>query len=725
MTEQRIAGDVWIWSKTVSLGTYCGSYWRRAMEVNNRAMVVAMIPILIVGCAANPYRLDNGNKFDVPSSHLEIKGDMSVKTSENGDAVRDGFPEGANAAAGTKSSLIDPLAWQGRKTDSKPLPADKFSLEMLVSVSAEKMPVRDFIHYIFGELLSVNYVLGEVNDAGIDLDEDTVTLNISDPVSARDLFRLVNEILIERGVHVKFGNDTFFFYRQSESSGIPQLVIGIGRADSDVPETAQKIMQVVPLKFGIKVSIERTLRSLIKAKITPDFEQSAIYVEGGRDEIIRALELIDMLDTPAMRGRHIGLIEFNFVDPSVFSKEVLILLENEGIDAAMGRPNNKNLVLVPLQQLGALAVFATNEFLLERVRHWARLIDVPGEGPSKQYFLYHPKYARAVDLNESISALLGLDGSGATDDNGGSTGNAPSPRRSVTSNAISMVVDERSNALIIYTAGQQYKSLLPLLRKLDVLPKQVMLDITIAEVSMKDEFKHGVEWALKKGEVNLTTQGAFGASSVGGIGLVINGNKGPLTANFLTTNSLANILSQPTLMVRDGVTADISIGSTISVVGATTQDPINGERQTTSSEYRQTGVKLFVTPTVNAAGIVVIEIDQSISNSVPGSSGASGNPDIFERSISTEVLARSGQTVMLAGLISQNYTNGGSGTPGFSKIPVIGNLFKANSVSSNRTELVILITPRVLDDLLDWEPLIEGFKDGLRFLNDAAASENP
>jgi general secretion pathway protein D len=171
------------------------------------------------------------------------------------------------------------------------------------------------------------------------------------------------------------------------------------------------------------------------------------------------------------------------------------------------------------------------------------------------------------------------------------TGMAPAQGRTVGANSegIRMVVDERANALIFYTTGSEYRALKPLLTQLDSLAKQVALDILIAEVTLQDEFKFGVEWALSRSEVNLTTQGAFGAASVGGIGLVINGNEGPLTANSLQTNSLVNVLSNPTLTVRDGVSASINVGSDISVVGATTQDPINGERQTTVSEYRRRG----------------------------------------------------------------------------------------------------------------------------------------
>ena len=246
------------------------------------------------------------------------------------------------------------------------------------------------------------------------------------------------------------------------------------------------------------------------------------------------------------------------------------------------------------------------------------------------------------------------------------------------------------------------------------MPKQVMLDITIAEVSLKDEFKYGVEWALNRKEVSVTTRGAFGVSDIGGMGLLIDSNDGPVVANYLSTNQLVKVISNPTLMVRDGVQATIRIGSNISVVGQTTQDPISGERQTTTAQYRQTGVNVSVLPTINASGIVVMEIAQDISNSIPGTSGSGGNPDIFERSITTEVLAKSGQTVMLGGLISENDSQGKVGAPYVTKIPILGNLFKSDIKSADRTELIMLVTPKIIEELTQWEPIMEEFRKRLK-----------
>jgi general secretion pathway protein D len=359
------------------------------------------------------------------------------------------------------------------------------------------------------------------------------------------------------------------------------------------------------------------------------------------------------------------------------------------------------------------------------VRYWASVLDKPVKGAGEQYFVFRPQFARAVDVGASIAALLGSPsanmGGGASSSAGGGerTGSAPSEQRvtSVTIDGLRMVVDERSNTLVFVTSGSKYQTIEPLLNQLDILPKQVVLDMVIAEVTLKDEFRFGFEFALQDGDAAITTLGAYGAGSIGGAAMQVVGVDGELTGQILQTSSLINVLSNPTLLVRDGVQASISVGSDISVVGATTFDPINGERQTTTAQYRQTGVDVTVMPTINAEGIVLMQISKNISNAVPGSTGAGGNPDVFTRSVTTEIAAASGQTVLLGGLISEDVSASKNGAPGLSKVPGLGWLFKTEGDNSSRTELVMLITPRILDSVDEWEQIKDLFSDGLNYID--------
>jgi len=683
-----------------------------------------LLMLTFLGCTSTdnvpPNKVDNS--YEVMGSYL---GKLSDTKQKNEYQVDDGErinqpPASQNQRATSSMQNLPPLERAPlnlRKTEQL---YEAFSSEMSLSVSVNEMPISDFLHYALGELLNINYIIGK----DVNQDDQTITLNIQEKISPQRLMQLTTELLMEQGIEIKYNDALYFIHKLEDNKTGQKVVTAIGRELSSVPRTSQEILQIVPLEFGIKISIERTLRQLVGVKITPDFEQSALFLQGKREEILRALEFIHLLDAPANRGKHIGLISLTYIDSEEFTEQMTLLLESEGIPVSTNQAKNKNLVLVPITQIGAIAVFSTEKNMLNRVRFWAKTIDQPLKSLAKQYFMYHPQYARASDLGESLSGLLGgIKGSSTakktTSANGSNTTNeAPSSKRSVgiSNENITLVVDERANAIIFYTSGSEYQALLPLIRKLDVLPRQVMLDITIAEVTLSDEFKFGVEWALKQGDTTFGTSGAFGVSGIGGFSFNLQGIDGDLNANFFEKNNLVKVLSNPTLLVRDGVTANITIGSDISVVGQTTTDPINGDRQTTSSEYRKTGVNVTVSPTINAQGIVIMEIDQKISNSVPDSSGASGNPDIFERSISTEVVAQSGQTIILGGLISENINQGDQKTPWLASIPLLGNLFKAGSDTVTRTELVMLITPKVIDRTDQWHELTESFKQGLDYL---------
>lgn len=686
-----------------------------------------LISLGLVGCASldEAERLETGfpESLNVDRSFLGAKGSRQPT-----DEGRTADVAEANNSPDESEPMValTPAARLSKKNNTMSDLSLLFDQEGAIEIVAEEMSLRDFVHYTFGEVLEVNYVLDPSFASSGGSSAESITLSIVEPLTKREVFSLVRDLFLERKIKVRSVGDTFFIHASSGSGTDDEVVLAFGRDASDVPNTSQPILQIAPLRFGIKLSIQSSIVQLSNTVATPSLDQNALLIRGKRSNVLRALELLDMLDIPAARGRHIGMLNLDFITPEDFTKEVNRLLDTEGLLSTVGSDDQRNVVMIPLEKLGAVAVFASTRYLLDRVGYWATLVDVAGNGNDQQYFFYQPKYARAIDLFSSVTALINgrsgeiqISSPAGTRSSEEGTGSAPTSTRTngIQTDKMNVVVDERSNALVFYTTGSEYRALFPLLMRLDTLPKQVALEITIAEVSLQDQFKHGFEWALSRGEVSLTTQGAFGASEIGGMGLIVDGSEGPLAANFLRSNSLVNVLSRPTLTVRDGVSASINVGSDISVVGSTTTDPINGERQTTTSEYRKTGVDIAVTPTVNAQGIIVMVVEQKISNSVPNSTGASGNPDIFERSLSTEVVARSGQTVVLGGLISSNYSQGESSAPGLGSIPLLGNLFKAANDSQDRTELVMLITPRLIEDLDEWQVMRNDFQEGLKHLN--------
>ncbi|WP_392343428.1 type II secretion system protein GspD [uncultured Shewanella sp.] len=592
--------------------------------------------------------------------------------------------------------------------------ADSFSVQPSITIAADNMPLNDFLHYAFGELLQTSYVLGQhlVDDS------NSVTLNLQEKISPQKLFSLVEQLLLQRNIGVKKQNDVLYIHKQSAESG-QVTAVGYGRSVDSVPN-ATNVQQIVPLRYLINTNSLATLRDITGVATAADVSQGVLFLTGRRDQVIRSLELLALLDSPGSLSRNIGFLKLMYVDTDTFIKAITEILQNEGIMGDGGSRDNR-ISLVPISQLGAVAVFASEADFINRVEFWAKQIDKPSRGNEKQYFVYTPQFARASDLGQSVSALIsgrsvsGQQAEKSSIDKAAAIENTPANSSKISSasnDEINMVVDERSNALIFYTSGPEYQAILPLVSRLDVMPKQVVLEVSIAEVTLTDEFKFGVDMAFSSG--NFTLSNAYGAADIGSSVLKWASGVNSIDAQAFESNKWVNVLSKPSLLVRDGVSATIQVGTDIPVVGKTTTDPTNGV--TKSVEYRKTGIELTVTPTINAQGVVIMTINQSNSNEVDGGTDVEGNPQIFERSISTEVVAESGQTVILGGLISENSNDNNSGLPWLSKIPVIGSLFGTTTKSKVKTELVIMVTPKVIQRSDEWEAVKEQFSKGLQFI---------
>ena len=702
---------------------------RAAGQAGRWAVVIGVMG-LIAGCAPEQLLVKTPR---VAADARSIEGGVIAGAAG---ASAQGASEPERPAEVGRVELIESMP---RETPKPPKSdqATRFSAKDKLTVAVEGMPLKNFLNYVFGELLKTNFVIAE---AGQVLDQP-VTLNTQQALSSRQLYRLATELLAGKGLTV-VEKDGVFLIGPATGKGAGDVVLGFGRQAADVPDVAGKILQIVPWRFGQNISVERLILQLVEVTTQPADQQNALFISGTRPAILRALELIRMLDQPTARSSRIGLISLTYLDAREFLAQVSALLENEGISAGEGRADGKSIAFVPLERLGSIVVFAPNAEALSRVEFWSKQLDKPSRGPSLRYFIYQPKFARAIDLIESLAPLIG----NATGLNGGGnqsrdtrsaivggavvssplTAQPPMERAGVNSSAsgpvsvqgegITLSADLRSNSLIAYTTGTRYEGLLPTIRRLDVPPKQILLEATIAEVSLTGEFANGVEFAFKDAKLTGGTEGSLGLPS-GGIGLSYVANLTDRARLRLSSgDSRINILSNPILVVRDGVGANIAVGNDVPTLGSFVSNPLQSNNSVQTIQYRQTGIGLQIKPTINSQGSVMMTITQSISNSVPGGAGVGGSPTFFTRNVSTEVVARSGQSVLLAGLISDTSNQSSSRVPFLSRIPIAGLAFRSDSKKREKTELILLITPRIIDSLDQWDEVKSSVESALDYI---------
>jgi general secretion pathway protein D len=282
---------------------------------------------------------------------------------------------------------------------------------------------------------------------------------------------------------------------------------------------------------------------------------------------------------------------------------------------------------------------------------------------------------------------------------------------------VEIIPDEANNAIVFKANSRDYRKVQTILKQIDIQPRQVIINVLVAEISLTGSVSYGIQWFLSKNIGSLggssgdyTVQGALDNNS-GTSATTRSINKALGTSNgfFLTvydpvdflrglisaigSDSDVNVLSSPNILAIDNKEAVIEVGTDVPTVTGTTTSTTVGT--TTSVQYRKTGILLSVTPHINSSGLVKMELVQEVSQ-VGTFESTLNNYRFDTRRADTSVVAEDNQTVVLAGLMTSNKKNSQSGIPYLKDIPVLGYFFGGLNKSSEKTELVFLITPHVI-----------------------------
>ncbi|HTH11659.1 MAG TPA: type II secretion system secretin GspD [Acidovorax sp.] len=416
----------------------------------------------------------------------------------------------------------------------------------------------------------------------------------------------------------------------------------------------------------------------------------------------------------------------------------------------------------PVERLNALVVVTPRSHLLAQVETWIRRLDRPSDTLEASLFVYPVQNGSALQLAEMLNGLFssgqsgqgrsagvasgaaptqfsqgtgmgstglgtgtaGSNGiySGSSGTSGSTIGSSPlganmagnnrnSPNNmSLTSTSqldgnVRVVADEKRNALLIRAPRVEYRRIEQALRELDRAPSQVLIEASIVEVALTGNLEYGVEWFLQNGLSNgREGRAALNMNATGGISprqpgfsytIVNKANVVRATLNALAEKSQVRLLSSPSVLVLNNHNATIQVGQQQPIKTSTAVT--TGNLVTESISYKDTGVMLSVTPSVNAGGLISMDISQQVTD-VGERDTATGQRAFQTRQIQTRVAVRSGEPIVLGGLIRENDTNSRSGIPALADIPLLGSLFSTNSNLRNRTELLVLMTPRAIED---------------------------
>jgi len=645
----------------------------------------------------------------------------------------------------------DTVNSQGLFDPTPPIPQELIQAKHL-TLNFEQTDIYEVIT-TFCELLKINYIIeGKV--------QGKITLQTFRKVPTKDLYSVFEQILAVNGITVvKSGN--FYRFVPIRDSSKKAMSLHYGNKP-EIPNKDRVVIQLIPLKNLPPATIKKTIAPLItKNGILLDIPETNILMLIDLASSVKQItHVVEALDTDKISSSDIQLYTIHHSDPEVVAEELNEIFRSMGYTSSL----NKSLMFIPLARINSILVVSTLEDVIERVDFWMGKLDQPISSGHLSTFVYYVQNAEAEKLagilnnlftgqkQENILGRTPKSKSAKSKNRNKDTQKTPKPQFQIQKSSlkikggidsglvgdVQIIPDVDTNSLIIRTEPKNYPVILELIKKLDLLPQQVLIEVLILDLVIDDETRTGIEWALKG------TVGSDGVNNgdriVGGGGSGASSTLGAEIANTATSlfapgasffvqqkdrfigllqafasDSKVNIVSNPILITSDNKEANISIADDIPIQSSTITTPTAGQPLTQSTiEFRSVGIKLGIIPKINSDNFVNLKIDQEISNLGPV---FQNTPSFTTRTMKTEVVLKDNQVLVMGGLIRTTKLDTVEGIPFLMDIPWLGRLFSTHNTSINQTELMLFITPHIISNTEDSNFVTRQFKKKLGSLD--------
>lgn len=588
--------------------------------------------------------------------------------------------------------------------------------------------LRTVVAQILGSILKVNYTI----DPAV---TGSVTLHTVVPLSQDQVLPTLQTLLAQNNA-VLVENGGLYRVMPTGGAGGP----GLGGS------------ALVRLQYANAAQLAAVLQPFVTkgGRITADPNSNALVIQGDPATRDALSSMVQSFDTDALAGQSYEL----YPVPNGNVKDV-----SDALTAALGHQgqgqskSGDGVTIVPLQRISAVLVIARTPGLLADAARLYRVLNQSQIQSLRSWHIFYLRNSRANDaaylLQQALTpdnvtaqptpaATQGSDtgmnnGSGSSGTSSSSTSGATGSATqtgtdqssksagqtataganallgplsatsgNTTGNGPRIIPDTQNNALLVYATVAENDQITGMLAKIDIQPLEVRIDATIAEVDLTGQLQYGTQFFFKSGDINaVLSTASTSALSTSFPGFVLSGNgsdAAPIAISALQAVTKVRVLSSPELMVLDGQAASLQVGDVVPYLTQTSQSTDTSTSQVINSvDYRETGVILRVTPHVGSGGLVVMDVRQEVSGVSPTITTTGLNsPTFTERSVDSRVAIQDGQTIGLAGLISDNDSHENSGLPFVKNVPLLGSLFSSQTNKRTREELLVLITPHVI-----------------------------
>ena len=616
-----------------------------------------------------------------------------------------------------------------------------------VTLNFANTDVREVVDAVLGKTLGLSY----------DIDPKvtgTVTLQSAKPIAKSAVLPALESVLASAGVALTHTGPIYHVVPMANAAH------GATTADTSNGNISGYGVQAIPLRYTTPSALKKVLDPFVPTGgvLEADDAHQTLIVSGAAGDREAFTKLVATFDIDQMAGMSFGMYPLRQGDATTVARDLTTILKNQGRDAATVR-------VVPIERVNSILLVSPQPRAIDQARDWMERLDDGPDEANAQLYVYFVQNSRATDLAKVLGSLFSngggggggnpstapgstmskvslppaspfsstgstpgngaatpTGGSGAPQDNGATASNASTnpdqpmvfggdddqsgggtAGQSDSGQGVRIVADEKNNAIVIRARPSEYRLIDAALKRLDVLAQQVLIEATVAEVTLNDQLNYGLQWYFQNHASTISnttsTTSQLPNIPVPGFNWVLAGANAQAVLSALSSVTNVNIVSAPQLMVLDHQTATLEVGDEVPVATQQAVSTLTANAPLISTiQQEETGVILQVTPRINNNGTATLDIQQEVSQANATTSSTINSPTISKRKITTEVAVADGQTIALGGMIQDQKTRGKDGLPVLGSIPVVGNLFSTTSDQHQRTELLILLTPRIVHD---------------------------
>ena len=593
---------------------------------------------------------------------------------------------------------------------------------------------------VMAEILKISYII-DPKVKGI------VNIHTSGQIPTENVFTIFQTILNLNGATAIKKENVYEIVPMSDAKKLAISPL-VAKDQEKLPPQERYTIQIISLKYIPVAEVSKMIKPFLSdgADIVEHPPHNILMIGDMAANVKKAVDMINLFDLDIFSDLRVRIYPILNADVTEVAEEMERIFSSLEVSTKSGR--GIGITFKPIKRINSLLAVSSIPNIFDKVEGWLKDLDrTPREETKLSVFVYYVQNAKAKDLADVLKEVFAKGAPSKEKDKKPPTPEptprgvrptptpaapVPSPAKeevgAVPEGEITIVVDETSNALIIKAFQRDYRNIVETIKKLDLYPKQVLIEVYLAEITLDDTYKFGLEWARFMSSNAPNAQGivmgqqpldpltaGLAPGSFIRYSIVELGGRISAAVNAAAADNRLNVISSPHILASNNKEAKIQIGKSQPILTSTYTTAATGVATSVvegTIEYKDIGIILTVTPRLSDSGLVTMEIQIEKSDVNITALGNLTSVPVFDKKTAKTVLSvLEGQTIVIGGLIEDTKQRNKSGVPFLSKIPILGALFGFHDLQDKKTELILMMTPHIITDQTQSKSVTEEFRD--------------